>query len=57
MIVHLERQMYPVVLEVMLFSLVYESLNVLALGLSNMFRTLVDLNIRVLSWLMIAFWG
>ena len=54
---HLERQVDPVILEVTLFALVYESVKMLALSLSHMSRTLEDINIRVLSWLVIAFSG
>ena len=42
--------MYAVVLEVKFFSVMYESLDALSLSLSRMSRTLIDINIRVLSW-------
>ena len=54
---HLERQVDPVTLEVTLFARVYESMNFLALSLSHVSRTLVDIHVRVLSWLTIAFLG
>ena len=49
LIVHLEGQMDAVTLEVMLFALVDESLNVLALRLARVSRTLVDIDIGVVS--------
>ena len=57
LILHLERQMYAVIFEIMLFSVMYESLNALTFSISRMSRTLVDINIRVLSWLIVAFSG
>ena len=46
---HLERQVDPVTLEITLFALVYESMNILALSISHVSRTLVDINVRELS--------
>ena len=54
LVLHLERQVDAVILNVFHFPLPYERLDAFALSLPRESRTLVDINIRVLSWLMIA---
>ena len=54
---HLERQVDTVVLDVMLFPLIDESLDALILSLSRISRTLIDIDIRVSSCLVVAFSG
>ena len=55
LVFHLERQVDAVVLDVVPTSLAYESLDAFALSLPRVSRTLIDIDIRVLSRLMIAF--
>ena len=57
LVFHFERQVYAVVFDVMLFSLLNKSLDVLALSLSCVSGTLVDAVIQVVPWLLAAFSG